>query len=967
MTFRTEEGDEFINELQKLDFKLEARNGYDPNRIFGNLALRPKMRGMRIKSAPLYARCSYVESSTVDSIILKFKIGAYLRFNLIKVFGYILHRKNIELNTAYYTSLYIILTCIKLNHVDVLSMISVLKDIGYAKPNEQFIKIFESMEKHLPPYLRCSATYWKEGIQTKTINMDNILMPYGDNTVVVNILDGLIPEEIEALSEEEVTTEAKTEEEQKILYNFNVNVLQLIRHIKNQTQFKITPWLFAGLLQLFPRTLIQPDVEESIQLLTYYFYEKEDQINEKTEIEHDKREPYKMIRHVLQELLNSVNTEDVIKDAADTVLRNLKPRSPTAVNPHYSSFTFFIHPESIKIDEMLKYVSRCTFPLEIILAAERVRYYIDVKIIGYFTIMDNFNPYLYSSPMEVLIAILDRIMRRESSLTSEVLNAVGAVYSYLIFKYRYSTMPIVYPTEMVNINILFMGMKAPDIPRDIRGYVDDLLGLLMMEPLKYSELLIKKVPVYKCTTPVICFYYLLEELSKNKDIIGGDIENIIIQLRNCTCNVGKCPIIEKPEDDDVFPVGIWIKIVQEWKEPNIACGSECTITSKTTTVATTRMMKTSTTTIRTTTVTTQPPPTSPSEGPNETQSTLEQTEPTTPTAPPSLLGYPTPIVILPELVTETVPTDDELIDKYMKNITEEFGRDISLDKEQLKEILDILTKHEKDIKLLKDQHVLVISFYVTFLEKISMKHNSTLFKEWWHMWKRNKDIVTVFLENMETNMTQPILGELIIALPPPENENEKKMFITIKEILARQELFIYIDKYIKKGDQMTTGTLLKAVIREEVKLTDKLKKNEIEALKYYQDKIQEKGFGKRKISYGIIRELLTLTVSISNVMDNALDFDRLENENKQAFNKIVRFLNSNRIILQSWNTWYLHTTCGAFTQSLFKLLLNTPSVDNDIRDAVHALTPLINLDKNGHKPAFLRNGQGFASKTRTKK
>ncbi|KAF2901661.1 hypothetical protein ILUMI_04526, partial [Ignelater luminosus] len=946
--------------FEKVSFELESRNGYDPNSIFGNLPLPPKDKLFGRSNSALYSKCRCVEAATEDSIILRIRSGSYLRFNLIKVFGYILHRKNIELNTAYYTSLYFILTCIKLNHVNLLSMTSILPDIGFLKPNEQFIKIFEAMEQHLPPYLRCAATYWKEGIKSKTINMDNILMPYGDNTVVVDVLAGLLPKEIAALGKDESTTNAETPEEKKIIYNFNSNILELMRHIEKRKEFKPKPWFFAGFIQFFPRTLIQPDVEESIQLLTFYFYDrKEDveKIKELGNIDKTIREPYKMIRHVLEKLFNWADTEDVIKDAADTVLRNLKPRSPTAVNPHYSSFTFFIQPDRIKIDEMLKYVSKCAFPLEIILAAERVRYYIDVKIIGYFTIMNNFNPYVYTSPMEVLIAILDRIMRRESNLAPEILNAVGAVYSYLIFKYRYSTMPVVYPTEMVNINILLMGMKAPDIPRDIRVRIEDLSARLMMEPLKYSELLIEKVPVYKCTTPVICLYYLLEEIIKIENIIDEDLKGIIIEIRNCTCNVGKCPVIEKPEEGDIFPEKLWATFVNEWKEPNITSELSSTTTSTTTTTTKT-IMSTSTTTRRTTTVTTQPPPTSPSEGPTKTQSTLEPTEPTTPTAPPPSADD---LTTLPSLVTETVPPNDKALLQIIQNITEKEACDIGLSKQQIMEIMEIIKKYEKDIKFPKENHLDVLSLYVTFIAGIKQEHNNALFEEWWKMWNGKKAIAEFHLENHEANMSQPVLGELIIALPTPENDNERKMFHLIRGILARQELFIYIHQNIKKSDEVTSGSLLKAVIREEVLLTEKLKKEEIEALKYYYDKVQLKGFGERKVSYGIIQKVLTITVSISDIMNNALDFSNLENKNKENFNKVIKFLKNNQVILHNWSTFYLHTTSGDFTQSLFKLLLSTPSVDADTRAAVTSLTPLINLDKDGLKPSLLKDGKGYAS------
>ncbi|KAF2905558.1 hypothetical protein ILUMI_00606 [Ignelater luminosus] len=862
---------------------------------------------------------------------------AVFRMNLIKLFGYVLHRPNMKLSTDLYTSLYFILLAIKMNDVDLFQLAPRLHKLSFMESNERFVEVFSLLEQYLPLYLTCAATLWKDAIKTGIVNMHNILVPYKNGFLIVDLFDNITPIELQIISKVSLVAEPKNEQEQEVVHNFNPNVLHIFRIMKNYTR-SLTPWLIGSALHFFPKREPHLEVEESILVVDQYL--RQVSIKEwnsyRKKSKHIRWEnPYEIIRFFLERITGdkSGNTHYVIKNAAHAISYSFCRRNPTAINGNYHTVTALLQPE---IDPkfllvLLNYISIGQYPKDAVFAAHRFQYYLDQCNIRYLNAVFCFNPYMYNSAPEILMALSLRILKKQSDLALEILDSIGAVYSSLLFNYRSSFLPATMPDDIFNINSIILGVRSPDILDSIRNTITSQTRLLMLEPADYYEIL-KKIPPYKCFQPSLCFTSVLDKMYKLKMFRSALLNLTSLEIISSSCRIGHCPIETNKIQTNVIPENIF-RDIQNGTFDIIKYDKKHILSSII--------------------------PTDATEGPLVVFSTLRSTLPTTPT--PLSANIFSPSQTVPDILVQTLyPT---IPPEFFANMI--IKSNIQADAANSKKLLEVMksSKYQKYFKEHENHHTVLLTLYMEGLQKIvdegKTLDNKKIDKHFEEFLVKQIKMLTSYkiqlhYKNVEMKPSEPSLRDLVVAIPVPTNNDmkEKKRYIIIKAILDNQELFKLVEKKISKDKYTSIGLLLKTVLGEFAKLETKFTKDKLEVIKYFCTKVQMKGFGEGKITYIIPEKQVIKRVELLKTLENGIDLSTLTIDQRFSLYTIVKYLMKNIDIAQSFHNGYLYTTCGEFTKEFFKYLLERPNTPVKVADSVENLIPNIVFDKTGELPAY---------------
>ena len=198
----------------------------------------------------------------------------------------------------------------------------------------------------------------------------------------------------------------------------------------------------------------------------------------------------------------------------------------------------------------------------------------------------------------------------------------------------------------------------------------------------------------------------------------------------------------------------------------------------------------------------------------------------------------------------------------------------------------------------------------------------------------------------------PDTTSLWLLLPHPKNEREKHMFNKIKMLLKRQDLFDML-LIPKPAPNTSQNDLLKIIINAVLSSRDKFDKLTLHACKYYSSMIfdKEKGFSP------IIWKLKEITVThaqvnLGQMIDNVIDYTKLSDENKSAFNDLVDYFKENSNIFDQIQdfTFTQFNTEGEFIKGLFTFLLNKPIISEIAKNNIKALLPHVMLYGPGAQP-----------------
>ncbi|KAF2905557.1 hypothetical protein ILUMI_00605 [Ignelater luminosus] len=512
----------------------------DPTKFNGGLKVPdPLNYGPQVA---IYVNSPFRPGSDEKSLV-KILMAALFKDNLIQVFGYILHRHDMELTTDLYTSLYLMWKTIKFNEVDMMSIVPELCNMNFLDSNDRFEKIFQYLERYLPEYLTCAASLWKNAVIDKTVNLNAILQPYKNSPLIVDIFFGMTPEHLSWVSTEPIVEPLKDEYEKRLVRDFNANVVEIMRFIR---KFKTVPfYLIALLVQFLPRREISPQVEESMKVVEQYIkdikFSGAGLFSRKLDM-NKRDDPYAIIRYFYNRIMT--NAPYIIVTSIHIILDNLLPKIPTVINRDYFSFTYLINSEAPEyVVDTLDYVRVGQYPLHITVAASRLKYYFAfLEIRLYSNLVECFNPYIYSSPLEVMVALLHRVYTRQRNLNKEIEESAKAVHSHLIYNHRFKDLPALLPDDL-SIEVLKMALESRDISSSLKSDVKLINTILLRDQDKALETE-KKIPVYLCTVPSDCYIEVARRLVKQQKpnhhssmIVNRTILNI-----DRLCKHGECPV-----------------------------------------------------------------------------------------------------------------------------------------------------------------------------------------------------------------------------------------------------------------------------------------------------------------------------------------------------------------------------------------------------------------------------------------
>ncbi|XP_012271671.1 uncharacterized protein LOC105694805 [Orussus abietinus] len=208
----------------------------------------------------------------------------------------------------------------------------------------------------------------------------------------------------------------------------------------------------------------------------------------------------------------------------------------------------------------------------------------------------------------------------------------------------------------------------------------------------------------------------------------------------------------------------------------------------------------------------------------------------------------------------------------------------------------------------------------------------------------------IFMSANSTTHWYPELLTLLVALPTPKSSLEVHYTNLIKILLSRENLLEELGLPIPPLGT-TRGELLEIIIEAALKSdTITLDKTNLDALRYYKDKILRTGPGSLFISWVWI-VIIETQVPLGDIIDAVIDYDKLPRDIQIIYNKVIIYLIENPHLLQTSSfPFESYHTQGTFIKGLFLYLAGQKDVSEEAKKDLKILIPYVNLNDKGSKP-----------------
>lgn len=458
------------------------------------------------------------------NVIEKLKTSVTFRDNILYIFSYLLHNREIGLTEEQYTSLQILYEFLKKKMVYTYNLISILSKLNTMDKNRQTAIILLSLIKNLPSYLQCTARFLINEIEQERIDL-NIFKLLNQTTsetfnYLTNIDLGILKSKIKIVDDEmegydkysNITQKALGPVFVKLFYNLQTRTLSLSQK------------LFGLILINLPNPNDDPALEENIRYL--YDLTKNNNIDHKTwdliEEHSISSDAYKLVFSVLSKILVS-DVGMVVKNAAAYVYHHLRlVMTPTYDNPNM----IYLH-RLIKQDIDIGMLFSAIVPQEFGPDAIRLKDHLVTYFMHNYRngdldkILNGFNRFAYRDPLDLLIAFLTRLVNRIPSFPNSSLQtiqqSITPLLSTLILKKSTRTFtPFVSPE--IDVLILIESLKIPDIEPVFQSTIDSIKFELIAQP-QLSVLVSTLLPTekYNCLTPIQCLTYTFQKIQSLQD------------------------------------------------------------------------------------------------------------------------------------------------------------------------------------------------------------------------------------------------------------------------------------------------------------------------------------------------------------------------------------------------------------------------------------------------------------------
>ncbi|XP_067015702.2 uncharacterized protein [Anabrus simplex] len=455
----------------------------------------------------------------VDSIMSKLAASLTLHDNLVTVFGFLLTKADGSLGLELYVSLQQLLDATRQRAVRTVELLRLLQDMAREDPHRQLVRLFFELPKTCPRYLIGAIKTWQEALTNNKVNMTEMMMNAGRNVSLLQKIDpGLFPVMSSPTAFSEASSRFVPAQVSSRMGKIFGNIMGEI--INNSLD--VTLPLVGYLLMHLQLSLYSPEVEEARQYLKDVLVENrsEHRVAVSSLSPSDKQDMYALVGAVLRAL----PTGDVfVLEAVHAVLPYLHTPDCNTHNPYLSAMAPIVGGDHIQYDLLFKLVTAGEFPDDIVMCKDKLMMSISGGKLDMETVLDGFVRYEYKKPLDLLLAVLQRI-RRRARLEDDLLDAVIALDVHVKMKRAAIEMDDDKIRGIDDLLAYFDAFCSPFLPEEVRSKAHVVADVLQMEPIDWSTWL-ARFPRSEYSRPRQLVISLLEALAQ-----GGELKSENLQV-----------------------------------------------------------------------------------------------------------------------------------------------------------------------------------------------------------------------------------------------------------------------------------------------------------------------------------------------------------------------------------------------------------------------------------------------------
>nr|CAD7396553.1 unnamed protein product [Timema cristinae] len=478
---------------------------------------------------------------SAHDVELRLQVAATFRENIVNVFGYILNRPVFVLSLHLYSSLYDLYMAARLRRIRETELLVDIENMANQDPKNQFITLFQTMDKVVPQYLIGAIKTWLDALRSNKVNINAILQPNG-GPQVASFISGISASFLPLLKEPlKFSPQSELKSPKEICSSMGKLICNTMGGLIDRL-FQPTQQLVAGILLNLELSRFNPEVNEAIYYIADVLRETRPELEYTLSFlsNQDMSNPYNLLIKVVAQLANDSDDTNV-KEASLAIVNDLRPPSYITFNPDFPSISPIVGPPKIEYELLFRTVSPGEYPNDVVEAKEVIVEALNNKL-DMEMVLSGFVRHDYTNPRDLLIGLLDR-MRRRINLPEYLIDHVNMLSVHLKMKQAAIKMEPRAVRGFEDVILLFDGFKSPGIPGRIRYPAMGILQDLSSENIDWNKVF-NKFPPHENSRPrqlvVVILNYLLPTIRNLQ--LHDDIIHFVSQLETGG-EPRECPIV----------------------------------------------------------------------------------------------------------------------------------------------------------------------------------------------------------------------------------------------------------------------------------------------------------------------------------------------------------------------------------------------------------------------------------------
>ncbi|XP_071054305.1 uncharacterized protein [Onthophagus taurus] len=425
------------------------------------------------------------------------RLGYYIRNNMINLLGFVMHQQFQDIGEDVFLQLNTIKDAFQQNLIDSFGLIPVLAQTYEKEANQQITAIMEhigSQHKKRHCHISFSSKYIMNKLMSKKLDIRRIIAHLGYNPLTHKVFDVVNNEGIHEIKVISNTIQDVVQNEfDENLFFFTPVLKRIFQEIKEE-QVILSEELVGYLLTFYPFPIGNFEITHALNQITMAltnnreFMSKCKIIPEETLTLVD--QPIEFLTIILMKILDNLCVS-YIHDSSKTLIAALLNNRLTQYSHNTENYIEFN-----ALPMLLNIISFDKFPLEIVLARDSVKLYLD-KILPFLNHKD-FVLYNYNTPTSKLYAFLGFLLEQDPYINKGIKSSILAIKSHLIFHMKSISLKFDTLLELTN------ALLAPDLISEIKDQGRKIKSVLM-DNMDDINAKIYNEPFKKCFDLDTCF------------------------------------------------------------------------------------------------------------------------------------------------------------------------------------------------------------------------------------------------------------------------------------------------------------------------------------------------------------------------------------------------------------------------------------------------------------------------------